>query len=62
MDWRWDIRCAVVSIDVWSCGVARVAQTEADGGGQQVLSALHIWSDGQLIKHVEEAFLTIAAP
>jgi len=43
-------------------GGGHIPQAVAGGGGQQVLSALHIWSDGQLIKHVEEAFLTIVAP
>lgn len=53
----WDIRMDDVSCRNSSCRDFPVAQAVAEGYGQQVLSALHIWSDGQLIKQ-EEAFLT----
>jgi len=52
----------VEPIDILGFGTVPTVQAVAEGGGQQVLSGLHIWSDGQLIKHVEEGFLTIAAP
>jgi len=45
-----------------SCDIGFTAQAVAGGAGQQVLSALHIWSDGQLIKHNEDGFFTSAAP
>jgi len=45
-----------------NCDVVPTAQTVAGGAGQQALSALHIWSDGQLIKHNEDGFLTSAVP